>query len=154
MKEILIISAIGIGVYLVLYIFELCWNFVVISPVNIHLEELRRQSSLSEENAHLKESLLQLAEQPKMSAREARQRQAGEEKIEKLDGNAKAVLRCVLDHVNINYLHVGDEVHIVNAFALESAITRCVTNGLIQQNNHILSIAPEFLTAVESYFQS
>lgn len=98
--------AIGIivGVYLVLYAIESLWSFAVISPVNLHTEQTKTISDLTEQNSKLRELAC-----PKVTPDEERRRQIVLEKINRLNRTEKQMLRYIMDCQPINPIALAVE---------------------------------------------
>jgi hypothetical protein len=142
MKEILISSAIGIGVYMILYALEFSWNFVVISPVNLH-------TALTEENQRLTSAL----KRPPIDPREQRRLDLVQEKLVSLEPGSKKVFRYILDFGSVRYT----DLQMASGLS-ERDVNVAIVRGKefldISSDGETISVKAEFSSALNSFVQS
>ncbi|MGA7795336.1 MAG: toll/interleukin-1 receptor domain-containing protein [Candidatus Acidiferrales bacterium] len=93
------------------------------------------------------------AETIPVSAKEQRQREIVERKIQKLTKEARDALRIILENGRIHSLALEEELRL-NPIAAQNAEVQCFTSGLVDRHaDRFLSVIPEFREALEAHFQ-
>jgi hypothetical protein len=135
--------AIIVGVYLILYAAESLWSCVVVSPTNLHAEQLAVITELTEENAQLRNVAY-----PEVSPEEQRKRKLVAEKIKRLNLNAKRVLRYIMDHGIIR----GTTLDLESGFEerdINSAVVEGTATGLLVSIGDSFTVKSQFNSALD-----
>lgn len=141
MREMLIFSVIGGTVYMVLYVLESLWNFVVMTPPRVHAEQEALISQLRHENETLN---------PQISVVEQRKRQMVREMLADLGTASVPVLQTILDHGEITYISLARmrlQEHVYQ-IVLKAEQLNLVHKRAFDDKNAILTINPDLKSAL------
>ena len=105
LKEMWIAILVIVGVYLVIYAFELSWNVVAVSPVMLDQRGHQERDEMAETIRQLKaerDQLDQRLTEPKITPQEERRRQHVRGKLHDFTMDERHVVRHILDHGEIS----------------------------------------------------
>lgn len=138
--------AIGIivAVYLVLFVLESFWKFVVSTPPKIYGDQIE----VIQEHIGQISAFEEAQREPRISPQEQRRRQLVSARMRELGEVGRHILRCIADHGEIKVLALSAEYDFGDA-ALNGFFQRAIPGALIRHENNQVSLNPELKPAIE-----